>query len=225
MGVMPEWFWFVLAPVCLGAAVVLLRLIWRATRIKIKDYEVSMETALPGAPADTSGCSDTQVALLRRMEQRLVEMYDKLCIEILAYMAHELQIPKDALSNNIDYTFIASLVWQIVYGKNGKKSIRTILEDIIIHRDYDIAPSLTAQERITKRMRIMRNLIAQINGEMQKTFEDKYHTNVTLFNSKTKEVVEWDRSITREQLAELTREVTSDSLGVIIEDLLFEVEV
>jgi hypothetical protein len=67
-------------------------------------------------------------------------------------------------------------------------------------------------------------IIPQIDGEIQKVFEDKYDNVYTLYNPITKEVRQESRAITREQLAEILRRYTREHLSPLVEILLFEEE-
>jgi hypothetical protein len=224
----PDWVWI---PIVALSSILVMVITWRLVkaniRAKIAGQELSIENAFPGSNpghGTAIGCSDEQLVILRRLERMLTSLYDRMGMVILEFMAKSLEIPKDSLSNNGDLIFIWSLIWQVVYGKNGKQSIRTILEDYIITGDYQVDHSLSLEQQIIKRQQLMRLIIPQIDGEIQKVFEDKYDNVYTLYNPITKEVRQESRAITREQLAEILRRYTREHLSPLVEILLFEEE-
>lgn len=220
----PDWVWI---PIVIFSGILISVIAWRLIKANIKakigNNEITFQSGVPGSQP-TIGCTDDQIAILRKLERMLTEVYDKMGTAVLTFMAKELGIPKDSLSNNGDFIFIWALVWQVVYGKNGKQSIRTILEDYIITRDYAIDTTLTLEHQIQKRQNLMRLVIPQIDGEIQKVFEDKYDNVYTLYNAENHEVKQVTRAITREQLAEILREYTKKQLSPLVEILFFEEE-
>jgi hypothetical protein len=225
--VIPDWVWI---PIVLFSGALISVITWRLVkaniRAKIGGQELSIENSFPGSHplSSAAGCSDEQLGMLRKLERMLTALYDRMGLEVLEFMSKTLEMPKDSLSNNGDLIFIWALIWQVVYGKNGKQSIRTILEDYIITKDYYVDKTLALENQIQKRQNLMRLIIPQIDGEIQKLFEDKYDNVYTLYNPALKEVHQETRAITREQLAEILRRYTKEKLSPLVEILLFEEE-
>lgn len=223
---LPDWLWIVIACVGGPAIIALIAAItWQIFKgnfhAKIAGQEISLKNNFPGSEPEV-GCSDeTQANYIRKLEGMLTEVYTEIKDIILQYMV-SIGIPKNSLANNGDYNFIMSLVWQVIYGKNGKRSVRTILEDAILREVYSIPKDITHREYVEMRTRGMRGIIPQIDGEMRNLIEDKYDNLYTVFDVKSKSGKELERAITMEKLGELLKAYTRDKLSPAVEVLFYD---
>lgn len=179
------------------------------------------ESAVDSTPQTALAPADPEIQrLLADLEGSLSIVYDEACQVIRLEMVRALGVPKDALSSNGDYQFIDSLLWQAIYGKNGKKSVRTILEDAILHKRFESSSKIMNQI-IEDRNEFLTSAVRHINAETQRLFEAKYHSQYDVFFPKSGRNKTQHRIISRERLAELLRSYTEAGILKIIEQLFF----
>lgn len=219
--IMPDWMWFIIAPLIV---ILVGSLIWIVLKRGINAKIAGQELNINGVPGSKPGneYSEYQRNLLYDLESRLTEIYTNIKDRILHYMRHVLGIPENYLSSNDDYKFLLNLISLCVYGKNGRHSIRTILEDYIVSRHQKFKEEgVGIQELINRRSTTMSILIPQIDGELRKLIDEKYDNINTHFNPETKENFELKRAIECEKVCILVGKYVREELSPIIEVLLF----
>lgn len=216
----PIWGWIVIAvmAVIFFTVVIILILRGRGMEIKLGNKLFKLDSGLPGSKPQF-GCNEEQLEQLVCLDNRLASIYDSMKLAILVYMANDLNVPRDSLSNNDDLIYIRALLWQITYGKNGKHSIRTILEDYIIREKFQIPEDKHDVDKTKMRQVVMRELIPQLTSEMMILFDDKYDNEVTYFDVEKKESHPKKRALHQEQITKLLREHINIEISPIIETL------
>lgn len=193
----------------------------RAKRIQIgKDISIERgDSALIGACTE-----DDQAEILRNLENRLTALYSSACNVVRAFMLKSLGIPKQFLENNGDFIHAKDLLWRWIYGKNGKHSVRTIIEDRVVHRDYLLGGEKDPDRFIAKRRAFMRDIVDQIKAEGQGLFNLDYENIYSLARTESPgEPEAVTRVLIREDLADLINEFTFGDLSSSVEALFFEV--
>lgn len=195
-------------------------------KAKVAGQEIELggktaESLADATPQTVIAPADPEIQrLLSDLEGSLSIVYDEACQVVRVEMVRVLGVPKDALSSNGDFQFIDALLWQAIYGKNGKKSVRTILEDAILHKRFESSSKIMNQI-IEDRNEFLTSAVRHINAETQRVFEAKYHSKYDVYNPVSGENTTHSRIISRERLAELLRGYTSDGILSMLESLFY----
>jgi hypothetical protein len=190
----------------------------RASRIKLPGGIEIDSDETPRVPSS----SEEQNELIRDLENMLTILFRDSCQIVRHHMHISLGIPKPYLENNGDFILASNLLWRGIFGKNGKHSVRTILEDRIIHRDYKLGGEEDSARRIIKRRAFMKGVTGQIESEIQALFNREYQNIYNLSTAENPtEPITTNRALIREDLADLISEFISGDLSSTIEALFF----
>ncbi len=158
-------------------------------------------------------------ALSTEFDDILTGVYDQMKLAVLVYMKHDLSIPDNELSDNIDYDFLSELLWRVTFGRNGKHSIRTIVEDRIMRGKFELQKLPDYAAKNQARQEVMRSLVPQIESEVSTLFEDRYHNIVSMFDVERKKVSRYTRCATQERIIALLREHVREQVSPVLETL------
>jgi hypothetical protein len=224
MQTIPDWGWIIISVLSIVFFVVIIILILkgRGMEISLNGKTFKLESGVPGSKPGV-GCNESQLIRLQALERKLSTIYDSLKLTILIYMAHDLEVPEDALSDNDDLTYIRMLLWAITYGKNGKHSIRTIVEDYILRGKFEVPDGTHETDKIKMRQSVMREIVPQITSEMMMMFDDKYDNQTTHFDKESKTSFQQNRAVSQEQVTKIMREHINTDISPIIETIFDEV--
>ena len=201
----------------LGVTGVAVFVVARGGHLKIGRFELNNDQT-----PNTAGCSDEQDVMIRSLENRLTIFHRDSCQIVRRYMHQELGVPQQYLENNGDFILASNLLWRGIYGKNGKHSVRTIIEDRIIHEDYLLRKEKDPDKFISKRRALMKEITRQIESEMQELFNNEYHNIYSVTTEENpSEPITMHRALFREKLATLISEFINGDLSSSVEALFY----
>ncbi len=157
--------------------------------------------------------------LIAELQRMLPTIYDSMKICILTHAKNYVGVPEETLSSNGDYDIINVLLRHFTKSRNGEDSIRTILEDRILAREFEVHELTDRAENNRARQMVMRSVIPQIQSAMSIVFERDYPSTITIFDKETKTTTRFERLINQEHLLSMLRDHINEEISPIIETL------
>jgi hypothetical protein len=225
----PSWIWIIISALSIPVVIVLIIKAIKGGLKVGKDGIEFLGSDRNEQPKNTR--ATIRAKLIRKNEIMLAGIFESLADLIRKHMVHDLNISKDHISENIDYKFVTSLIWQVVWGQNGRHSVRTVVEDAIKHEDYNIPTTISAERQIEARRSVMTGIIDVINYEMKSLFDNKYDDYFEVYvpayiddngKHRREQNLKFYHPVTRAKIAELFEHYTRNEMATKIEALLFE---
>ncbi len=207
-------------------AIIALLLRNRAVKFKLGKNEISFAPApvgRPGSKTDIPEFGWRRSALLSAFNSMLSQIYDDIKLMILTHMKRKLKVSQEHLPYNNDYHLIMALVHSATYGQNGKHSIRTIIEDRIMRREFQVHDIKDRTANNRARQLVMQAVIPQIQSEVADKFDKNYTNTAEIYQKDKDKHLSYERLILQGDIINLLREHIHNNLSPVIETL-FDIE-